>query len=249
MIVQKRSRSLRIIRQHDHALASGRLALEWVGNGEEPEALSLETVLGVSLHDVGWSRADETPRWDPMTGGVVGFETFPADERAALYEEGLGFVERVHPWSALLCTLHYAGFGVSEEFRRRQDARLERLRAVTFGVPADESRARHDHARLRHFDDLSLVACLTGPLALDPPAWLDAARVAKGPDGKVRDVRWRGQGTLTIAPFPFRRAFVLEVPCRDLPPRFAGPEALEEAWEAAPWRLHQVRFAPRDDQR
>ncbi|MGQ0719947.1 MAG: DUF3891 family protein [Candidatus Eiseniibacteriota bacterium] len=249
MIVQKRTGSLRLIRQHDHALASGRLALEWVGNGAKPEALSLETVLGVSLHDVGWSRADETPRRDEASGGVVGFETFPAEERAALYEEGLDFVERVHPWCALLCTMHYAGFGVSEDFRRRQKARRERLERTLPLGPEDVVRARYAHACLRHFDDLSLVACLAGPLALDPPPWLDADRVAKGPDGILRDVRWRDEEAMTIHPFPFRQPVVLEIPCRDLPLRFEGPEELRAAWDAAPWRRHQVRLVPRDDHR
>jgi hypothetical protein len=244
MIVQKRREFLRLIRQHDHALASGRLALEWAGNGDAPEPLSHETVLGVSLHDVGWSRADDTPRWDPVTGGVVGFETFPVEERAALYEEGLAFVERVHGWSALLCTLHYAGFGVSEDFRRRQDARLARLRAAVCPTEADDARARRDLAFLRWFDDLSLVACLTGPLSLEPPAWLDTARLTSGPDGIAREVRWADESTLAIDPFPFRVPVTLEIPCRDLPGRLDDAEALRRGWDSAPWRRHPVRVTP-----
>jgi hypothetical protein len=243
MIVQKRRESLRLIRQHDHALASGRLALEWAGNGDAPEPLSHETILGVSLHDVGWSRADEAPRWDPATGGVVGFETFPLEERAALYEEGLAFVERVHGWSAMLCALHYAGFGVSEDFRRRQDARIERLRAAVCGTEADNVRARRDHAFLRWFDDLSLIACLTGPLALEPPAWLSTARLEDGPDGVVRETRWIDESTLAVHPFPFRRPVGLEIPCRDLPEKLRDAVALQRAWDAAPWRRHQVLVA------
>jgi hypothetical protein len=245
MLVQKRTGSLRLIRQHDHALASGEMAAAWIGNDAAPAPLGAAAILGVALHDIGWMGADRRPRFDAATGSVVGFETFPRADRAVFYSEGLELMERVHPYAGLLGALHYVAFPMPDDFVARESQRKERLMRQFAASPAEAGRILEDYALLVQFDDLSLFVCLTGPLSLAPPAWLDADRVGEGADGVARTLTWRDEHTLAIAPFPFRGELELAIPCRDLPDRFESEATLHESWERTAEGRHRVRLVPR----
>jgi hypothetical protein len=245
MIVQTRSRTLRLIRQHDHALASGRLAHDWVGFGAEVRPLAHEAVLGITLHDVGWLEADGSPRLDPDTGSPVGFETFPDDDRRRLYTHGLDLVERIHPYAALLGSLHYARFRMPEGFLAAERARQDRLRERLGPDASDDTRVRSDLACLVLMDDLSLVACCAPPATVEAPDWLAPERVGHRRDGTRFTLGWRGETELVLDPFPFRAPVRLRIPCRDLPrERFADAAALARAWDAAPRATHAVDVVP-----
>lgn len=246
MIVQTRSGNLRLIRQHDHALASGRLAHEWTGTSSEPAPLSHEAVLAIALHDLSWREADRAPRRNAATGEILSFETWPVQERIALYSAGLDEVERIHPYAGLLGSLHYGGFLAKEheDFGRREAARRDRLRAELGPAAPDEARVRSDLAWLRFFDLLSLFICLTGPAAVRAaPDWLAAAKVGAAPAGIQLALRWAEEDTLLVDPFPFRAPVDLRIPCRDLPlAPFSTDEALRAAWDAAPPASHDIRI-------
>ncbi len=245
MVIQVRRDTYRVIRQHDHAVASGTLAHDWVGCDDRPVPLPLEAILGVALHDWAWSDADSWPRHDPATNGILSFLSHPRDERRGFYAAGLDEVERMNPYAALLGSLHYAGFesDESEAFVKGERARQERLRRrLGIGADQEETLRRHrDYLSL--FDDLSLFACLTGPASLDAPSWLAAEEIGRTPEGAQLALRWSGDETIMVAPFPFRRAVALAIPCRDLPRTdYEDDAAVRTAWEAAPPILHRVEF-------
>lgn len=150
MLVQRRGRTLRLVRQHDHAMAAGRMAHAWrglgprgrrgpadgpgaAGAGSDGGRLPFRLVLAVALHDVAWRELDRRPRLDPERGRPFGFDEHPLAEKLEAYRRGLDEMEAVDPWLGLLGSLHYASF-VGEDgagaFLRREESRRRRLRAA-----------------------------------------------------------------------------------------------------------------------
>lgn len=133
MIVQPRSDRLRLVRQHDHALAAGQLANAWTtASGPLPFRL----VAAVGLHDLAWRALDRRPRHDPDTGRPHRFDTHPLGPKLRAYAAGIDEMEAVDPWIGLLGSLHYASFldrEAASRFlaseRERRERLTERLRA------------------------------------------------------------------------------------------------------------------------
>jgi hypothetical protein len=246
MVVQVRRDAFRVIRQHDHAIASGALAAAWIGTGDSPAPLPLEAVLGIALHDCAWRDADAVPRRDPATRAPLSFLEHPREERLRFYAEGIEAAERIHPYAGLLGSFHYSGFasgGGGEAFVRSERERQARL-CRELGL---DDRAL-DPLRLHRlfvtlFDDLSLFACLAGPASLARPSWLLPGDVADAPASARLRLSWRDGATVAVDPFPFREAVDLAIPARDLPRmEYEDDAALRRAWNGAARIAHRIRF-------
>jgi hypothetical protein len=246
MVVQVRRDASRVIRQHDHAIASGVLASAWIGTGERPDPLPFEAVLGVALHDCAWRDTDAVPRRDPATGGVLSFLEHPREERLRAYAIGIDAAERIHPYAGLLASLHYGGFDwgdVAVAFERNERERRERL-VAELGLDDDRRETLRIHRGfVALFDDLSLFACLATPGSLSRPEWLLPGDVTETPAGTRLTLVWRDAETVAIDPFPFRETVELAIPARDLP-RVAHDDdaSVRRAWNAAPPITHRTRF-------
>jgi hypothetical protein len=223
------------------------MALDWIGFGE-PCPLDHATVLAIALHDYAWLDADLAPRWNPETRSLFGFEKHPLEERETFYSGGLDRIETVHPYAALLGSLHYTTFMKpkrADDFVARESSRQGRLREELGLTASDDERVELDRALLRLFDNLSLFVCLCGPGVVDPPDWLRAEDVGVTPAGERFRLSWPDEGTLGIAPFPFRREVSLAIPARDLSRApFPDPGSLLDAWERAPRVSFDVRVVP-----
>jgi len=245
MIVQWRENGVRLIRQFDHSLAAGRLALEWTDI--EGAALAPRLAFAIAWHDLVWAEADREARWDDARRAPVSFQTIATALRRPLYASGLDRLEQIDPYASLLASLHFSRFVEEpdgEAFRENELLRRERI-ADRFGIETDDPRLAEEAALLRHFDDLSLYVCLCGPESKNPPEWLPTDRVAACPDGRRRVPEWRHAEELAFRPFPFRRPIHLTIPCRDLPgPPYETAESLQAAWRAAKPAFHEVRVVP-----
>lgn len=242
MVVQVRRDTLRLIRQLDHSLACGRMALAWTG-----AAVPFDVAAGIGLHDFAWGLTDREPVLDPRTGGPVTFLSIDDDERSRMFRDGLDRQERIDEAATILASLHYTRFLEAREpetFAAHEGARRARLIARrTDG--RDEADWNRFADLLRHFDDLSLYVCLAAPESLECPDWLTAERAGTAPDGTRCALSWRDASTLVLHPFPFARALDLEIPCRDLPRRpYTSAEDLALAWRGAAPSAHRVRLAP-----
>jgi hypothetical protein len=241
MVVLALEESLRLIRQLDHSLASGRMALEWMD--ADGAALPARLAFAIAWHDLVWSEEDVEPVWDAPRGEPVTFQTLPAAPRRTLYARGVDRLESIDPYVALLSSFHFARFvdePEGEDFRHVEAARQERI-AARFGLAAADPRLASEFALLRHFDDLSLFVCLGVPESKNPPDWLPLERVADAPDGRRHVPEWLAPGVITFHPFPFRRSFHLAIPCRDLPrAECTSAEGLRRAWHDAPPRFHEI---------
>lgn len=254
MLVQvRREGTLRLIAQHAHALVSGELACAWRGLAREPDPLPFQVVLAVGLHDLAWRGLDERPRLDPSAGRPYPFYAHPLTEKLAAYRAGLDELAAIHPYAALLGSLHYASFpdlGEAEEFQERERDRRRALRGRLGLEDEDEPRVQRDLAWLRLFDTASIFLCLTPPPS-DPdanPAWVEDGRHLQAPGGRTFHLTWVDEEVVHADPFPFGDTLEVRIPCRDLPVHaFESQDALDRAWVAAPERHWWVtlRTAPR----
>lgn len=236
MLIQRRPDALRLIRQHDHALAAGRMAEAWPG-----AELSLELLLATALHDAPWQEADGRPRLDPASGLPHDFVSYPREEKYRFLGRGIDDLQKIHPRVGLLVSLHHESFLGEKElpgWRESEAARRERLSRRP-GVSLE--RAEADLALLQLFDNLSLFLCLTPP-GSDPdsvPPWLRNEGLYAVPgEGPVLQREWLAPDVLAVRPFPFAGDVELEVPYRDLPSGpFPDRKALEGSWYEAPVRV------------
>ncbi len=246
MLVQHRENGLRLIRQTDHALLSGRLAQEWVGFGRVPRPLPFPLVLAIALHDLPWAAVDAVPVRDPATGLPRAFDTVDDAYREPLYSRGLDALERLDDPAALLASHHFSRFLPEDsDFGRREARRRARLEERMDPAWSDPAATDVRRALLRHLDFLSLFLCLTDPGAVDPPDWLGPERVGEAPDGTRYDLAWDDPRTVRCNPFPFAAPFGVAFPARDLPQaRFDSDEDLRDAWNAAPPFVVRIRLVP-----
>ena len=210
MIVREEPDSYVLVRQHDHALASGELARHWA---EEPRPLEA-TLYAIAHHDVAWRGPDARVRWNEESGRPYSFMDYPPERKVGAYAEGLDWLEERDPYAACLCSMHYETlvrrFGRSEVEARFADAESRRQARLRDGMSGEELENLEPNLRLlRVCDGLSLFVCLNGPGDDGyPPPY---------PGGfEFRGVRlqpiWEDRSTLRLDPNPFTGAFDLRIP-------------------------------------
>lgn len=246
MLLQLRERTIRAIRQHDHALLSGRLAHAWRGVGGSPRPLPFHVVVATALHDVGWIELDAEPRFDPETGRPHDFESHPDEEKLRMYRRGIEEVCRVDPRSGILASLHYTTFSGTEGVEPLQTQERERREALARELGLDAAAEAALSGGLRHvklLDRLSLLVCLGPPDARPEsmPGWLDPGTLRAPGEEEALRVTWRAPDECAVEPFPFRERVVAEVPYTELPAlRFPDAASFARAWTEARrgrWRV------------
>jgi hypothetical protein len=210
MIVREQSDSYVLIKQHDHALASGEFAKYWA---RRPRPL-VSTLYAIAHHDVAWREPDARVRWNEETGRPYSFVDYPPEPKVRAYAAGLDWLEERDPYAACLCSMHYETlmrrFGSSEAeetFADAESRRQERLRA---GMSQEELENLGYNLRLlRLCDGLSLFVCLNEPGGDDhPPPYPGGFELM----GRTFEPIWGDRGTLRLDPNPFSGAFDLSIP-------------------------------------
>jgi hypothetical protein len=212
VIVRDTSDSFVLVKQHDHALASGEFARRWV---DEPRPLE-STLYAIAHHDVAWRGPDAEVRWNEETGRPYSFVDYPPELKVRAYAEGLGWVEERNPYAACLCSMHYETllrrFGGSEaeaRFVEDEARRQERLRAGMGEV--ELGNLERNLNLLRLCDGLSLFVCLNEPGGdEDPPPYPEGFEF----EGERYLPVWEDRRTLRLDPNPFSGPFEVAIPCR-----------------------------------
>ena len=210
MIVRETPDSYLLVKQHDHALASGEFARHWA---REPRPLE-STLYAIAHHDVAWQGPDASVSWNEETGRPYSFTDYPPELKVRAYSEGLDWLEERDPYAACLCSMHYETlvrrFGESEAEVRFADAesrRQARLRAAMSGEELEN--LGYNLGLLRLCDGLSLFVCLNEPGDDDdPPPYPGGFGLL----GKRFVPVWEDPGTLRLDPNPFSEPFGLAVP-------------------------------------
>jgi hypothetical protein len=212
VIVRDTSDSFVLVKQHDHALASGEFARRWV---DEPRPLE-STLYAIAHHDVAWRGPDAEVRWNEEAGRPYSFVDYPPELKVRAYAEGLAWVEERDPYAACLCSMHYETllrrFGGSEaeaRFVEDEARRQERLRA---GMGEEElGNLERNLNLLRLCDGLSLFVCLNEPGGdEDPPPYPEGFEF----EGERYLPVWEDRRTLRLDPNPFSGSFEVAIPYR-----------------------------------
>lgn len=230
-----------MIRQHDHGMLSGDLALAWDG-----ENFSLPFTTAVAFHDYPWLEEDRQPRWSEELKGPHDFLDLAKEIRLDFYQRGLDRMEEIHPYVGLLGSLHYTSFPGEETpqylaFQEGEKNRRDRLKEILPEMNPDQ--ISRDIHFLKLFDDFSLYICLYPPghAQLDQPEWLQPEVFALSPDGVRYTLEWSGEDKLTISPFPLKGPLTVEIPYRDIPQQtYLSEGELLQVWREAPlqwWNL------------
>jgi hypothetical protein len=210
MIVRETPDSYLLVKQHDHALASGEFARRWA---REPRPLE-STLYAIAHHDVAWRGPDTSVSWNEETGRPYSFMDYPPELKVRAYSEGLDWLEERDPYAACLCSMHYETlvrrFGESEVEERFADAESRRQARLRAAMPGEElENLGYNLGLLRLCDGLSLFVCLNEPGDDDdPPPYPGGFGLL----GKRFVPVWEGPGTLRLDPNPFSEPFGLAVP-------------------------------------
>jgi hypothetical protein len=214
MIVRERPHSFVLVRQHDHALASGRFAEHWA---QQPYPYR-STLYAVANHDIAWRDLDREVRWSEETGRPYSFTDYPPEPKVRAYAAGIDLVQTRDPYAACLCSMHYEtlvrDFGRSEAERRFVEAEARRQAGLKVGMADEESRNLGRNLRfLRLCDGLSLFVCLNEPGEEgQPPPYPEGFEF----DGVRFEPMWEDGSTLGLEPTPFSGPFELEIPYEEL---------------------------------
>ena len=210
MIVREKADSYVLIKQHDHALASGEFAKYWA---REPRPLE-STLYAIAHHDVAWREPDARVRWNDEGSRPYSFVDYPPEPKVRAYAGGLDWLEERDPYAACLCSMHYETLvrrlGRSEaeaSFAEAESRRQERLRAGMSGEELDN--LEYNLGLLRLCDGLSLFVCLNEPGCEDyPPPYPGGFELS----GERFAPVWEDRRTLRLEPNPFSGTFDLTIP-------------------------------------
>ena len=210
MIVREKAGSYVLIKQHDHALASGEFAKHWA---RKPQPLE-STLYAIAHHDVAWQGPDASVPWNEETGRPYSFVDYPPEPKVRAYAEGLDWLEQRDPYAACLCSMHYEtlvrrlGRSAAEEgFAAAESRRQARLRAEMSGE--DLENLEYNLNLLRLCDGLSLFVCLNEPGSEDyPPPYPGGFELS----GERFAPVWEDRSTLRLDPNPFSGVFDLTIP-------------------------------------
>ena len=214
MIVREKNGYYVLIRQHDHALASGEFARHWA---RRPHPLE-PTLYAIAHHDVAWQGPDARVRWNEETGRPYSFMDYPPEPKVRAYTGGLDWLEERSPYAACLCSMHYetlvrrfGGSEAEERFAETESLRQARLRAR---MSEDElENLGYNLDLLRLCDGLSLSVCLNEPGSGGyPPPYPGGFQLS----GERYEVVWEDGRTLRLEPNPFSGQFDLAIPYRTI---------------------------------
>ena len=215
MIVRERPGSFLLIRQNDHAIASGEFARRWA---EAPRPFDA-AVHAIASHDVAWKVPDSCIRWNEEANRPYSFVDYPVEDKILAYSRGLdGLEESGATYAACLGSMHYERllreFGSTDaeaRFVEGEPGRQERLRRDMDQEEVENLERNLDLLRL--CDGLSLFVCRNEPGSPDyPPPYPGGFRF----DGETFEPVWEEPDTLRLRPNPFTEAFEFSIPYQEI---------------------------------
>lgn len=227
MLIQRRPQTARYITQHEHGLHVGSLAHGWSVN------FGSEAIMAMSLHDLAWQPVDDITQraflFDHVNGRLRDF-TGAGLAKLDMYVRGLDLLEKIHPYAALLTSMHYALFFPENDqttsFLTHERARRAQLTQLLEVEPAH---VRRDYDWLQFFDGLSLFACLHAP-GTDfhhHLSWLP--NEMSSPTG-THHLEWVSDHVLAISGVEPDLHIKHTIHYRELPLRFDHLDAFVEKW-------------------
>lgn len=262
MIIRETEKAFVLVQQHDHARFSGEAAEkfrdEWFKMDQVEESPNMPAVtkeaivLGVTEHDRGWIRPDDTPVWDDHLHAPYSFNEYPLLPKITFYRMGVDELEEKHPYSALLSSMYYSVFEDLQksereevlEFVHHEEQRQQRLAILYSGVQ-QETLLLHRQI-LQTCDGISLYVCLNAPGIgkEDEHPWFKDGVPGSEPfgGGGLLQLNWIDDRTVKADPSPFDGEFVGTLREKVVPKDRIREVGIAQAYEETEWAEREIRF-------
>lgn len=249
MICREQTKAFVMVKQHDHGLLSGKLAVKFKAEHVPAEGRRDEVLRAVSNHDRGWIDLDATPFWNDAEQAPYSFIDFPVVPKLTFYSRGLDEIEADTPYGALLCSLHFERLiEISGEdypeltvYQEQEEERRARIRRdLEQSSPLGEDELYYDARLLQFSDDLSLYMALNepgSPKSEEHPWWADGFSGTEDfsfTSGRRIIAEWKDSTTLMLDPFPFTETFEVSFMLRKVLKSAVAAKGLARAYSETP---------------
>ncbi len=255
MIVREHGDQFLMIKQHDHALISGEMVLQWKKTFLLRSKLREEADWAIAQHDAAWIPLDEHPKWNDEKNQPYTFIDYPLKEKLDAYCQGIEEISKQTLYGAMLCSMHYQSFFSRDsedarirEFVEAQEQKQEQLfNQMSMEVPKDIYQLHFK--RLQFCDDLSLYICMQEPGAAkeEEISWFKDGfpQVFDFAPQGIK-ARWVDESKVAVHPFPFEKPFKVAVPYKLVSKEEIRSSSLEQAFHQAKERERLVHFFPEE---
>lgn len=262
MICREQDEAIVMIKQHDHGLLAGELAIWFKVQHTSEEERHNEVLWAVAQHDRGWIDLDETPFWNDAEKAPYTFIDFPVVPKLTFYKRGLDEIEAHTPYGALLCSLHferlikisgidYPELKIYQEHEEQRRASIHR--ALEASTPIGEDELYYDARLLEICDDLSLYMGLNepgSPKSAEHPWWREGFSGSEDfnfTDGRRIAAEWDGTSTLILDPFPFTKTLEVAFKQKRVHKSDIAKKGIATAYSDTPEEECRIVLAPRTD--
>jgi Protein of unknown function (DUF3891) len=252
MIIRETNDSFIMIKQHDHAFLSGEIVKHFDASLLRSNAFRDEHLYASYQHDRSWIGLDKAPVWNDAVHRPFTFSDYPLVPKLVFYERGLDEVSDVHPYSGLLCSLHFCSFFSNTSdpdclrFLEEENLRQKALRKQ---LPALDEDLLQEHFTLLQFsDDFSLFMCLNRPGVAkeEEHPWFRNGFKHTEPFNHTEDPlegKWTGPHAIGISGAPFKQPFTVELHYKEVSKASILQEGITKAYASADISTHSITIS------
>ncbi|OAT80046.1 hypothetical protein A6P54_15105 [Bacillus sp. MKU004] len=251
MIIRQTHDSFIMIKQHDHAFLSGEIVKNFNTSLLKSDQHFEEMTYAAYQHDRSWIGLDDTPIWNDGDDIPYTFSDYPLLPKMAFYRIGLDEIEKVSPYAALLCSMHFHSFFTKSKkpdciaFMNEESKRQGRLKKL---FPRLDEDLLHQHFLLLQFsDDLSLYMCLNEPGVTkkeEHPWFKDGFKnteLFKEGGGRL-DGEWLNDKEIRVGTFPFKTDFSVTLQFKNVLKTAIHKKGIAAAYETAEMKEKTFRI-------
>jgi hypothetical protein len=242
MIISRQGGKLVLIRQEDHAVQVGEIAIKW-GNEKFQKLLKHESVsFAIEKHDSGWKEPDDEVLFNKETKRPLNFMEVQLPEHVKFYETGYRNTLEKDPYAGMMLGMHWIGlytsrFGYDPTFTYKVPENLVdfmnqtlssiqkewvdiKLKYWTYQQKFSEF---EDHVWMQYeffqvMDRLGLFMGLNDATK-EKVLTLGTVRMTRDSDPVEVTAKSTGNGSLILSPFPFEEEFETSIPARRIEDR------------------------------
>ncbi|GAK02477.1 hypothetical protein JCM19037_712 [Geomicrobium sp. JCM 19037] len=244
MIIREESEFWVVTTQHEHGGLSGHLASRWGDTNRRKQSDWQSVVIAAREHDRGWKEADHLPKWDAIHGQPHDFNSYPDEDKIALYRNGIEEVQLMDERAAYLVSRHLSAFFISIDTPRASAfIKGEQLRQSNMRIKTDTT---IDQQILTMCDELSLYACLNRPgvQKKDEFPWFKNGFSSRFTflDDQIVQAHWHDERRIVLDPFPLLETIRYPLHSFHLQKEIVFSDGLKAAWNHAKMEKNIVTF-------
>ncbi|MBU9721402.1 MULTISPECIES: DUF3891 family protein [Bacillaceae] len=220
MIVRETDSEYIFIKQHDHAVISGKLSKAWKDTYFIGHNFRNSVNYAIAHHDRCWQELDNNKPLILEEGKIpASFIEYPLEEKINAYSIGVNWMENQDPYAALLISKHYASFFSGKLDPQGKVFKSEEERRQ--GYLLQDTRIKKEHLKF-HFDllqlcdNLSLYICMN-EWGVEKEREIDWFK--EGFPQRLEPLnhiplmgKWESKHEVRLTPFPFSEHIEVAIP-------------------------------------